>query len=97
MQIQNGEIRCWVFGSSRPLQDGDPILVDRYIKVPIWTFHGEADPVVPVQTTREMVAALEKGGGKPEVTYYPNVQHDSWTQTYDNLEVIRWLFRQHRD
>ncbi|GAA5130307.1 dienelactone hydrolase family protein [Luteolibacter yonseiensis] len=73
---------------------GDPGLAKRYEKTPIWTFHGEADPVVPVKTTRTMVEALEKAGGKPKVTYYPGVEHDSWTQTYDNIEVIRWLFEQ---
>jgi predicted peptidase len=73
---------------------GDPELVKRYDDIPIWTFHGEADPTVPVRTTQMMIAALEKAGGKPKVTYYPDVLHDSWTQTYDNVEVIRWLFEQ---
>ncbi len=76
---------------------GDPALAGRFTQVPIWTFHGETDPTVPVSTTREMVAALEKAGGKPKVTYYPGVEHNSWTQTYDNPEVIRWLLDQHRD
>ena len=73
---------------------GDPELVKRYENIPIWTFHGEADSVVPVKTTQIMVSALEKAGGKPKVTYYPGVDHNSWTQTYDNVEVIRWLFEQ---
>lgn len=73
---------------------GDPDLAKRYKKVPIWTFHGEADPVVPLKSTQEMVAAVEKTGGKIKVTYYPGVEHDSWTQTYENPEVIRWLFEQ---
>lgn len=75
---------------------GEPLLADRYKEVPVWAFHGEADPVVPVQTTKEMIAALEKAGGKPKVTYYPGVQHDSWTQTYADPAVIRWIFEQHR-
>lgn len=73
---------------------GDPTLVKRYENVPIWAFHGEADPVVPVRTTRDMIAALEKAGAKPKVTYYPGVEHNSWTQTYENVDVIRWLFEQ---
>lgn len=75
---------------------GDPSLVSKYKTIPIHAFHGEADPVVPVKTTREMIAALETAGGKPQATYYPGVQHDSWTQTYDNIEVIKWLFDQKR-
>lgn len=73
---------------------GDPSLAKRFKDVPIWTFHGEKDPAVPVRTTRDMVAALEKAGGKPKVTYYPEVEHDSWTQTYEDPEVFRWLFEQ---
>ncbi|RYD29767.1 MAG: phospholipase, partial [Verrucomicrobiaceae bacterium] len=73
---------------------GDTDLVRRYGNVPIWAFHGDADPVVPVRTTKDMVAALEKAGGKPKVTYYPGVEHDSWTQTYSNPDVIRWLLDQ---
>lgn len=73
---------------------GDPSEATKFFKVPLWAFHGEADPVVPVKTTRDMIAALEKAGGKPQATYYPGVGHDSWTRTYDNPEVIRWLFMQ---
>lgn len=75
---------------------GDPSLAKRYKNVPIWTFHGDADPIVPVRTTQEMVKALEDAGKAPKVTYYPGVDHDSWTQTYDDPEVIRWLFQQKR-
>lgn len=72
----------------------DPSLVARYKDVPIWAFHGDADPTVPVAATTDVIEALEKAGGKPKVTIYPGVKHDSWTATYGNLEVIQWLFSQ---
>ena len=75
---------------------GDPSQAAKFKDVPIWAFHGEADPAVPVKSTRDMVSALEAAGGKPKVTYYPDVQHDSWTRTYDDPVVIRWIFDQHR-
>jgi predicted peptidase len=75
---------------------GHPELADKFKDVPIWAFHGEADEVVPVTATRNMIVALEKAGGKPKVTYYPKVGHDSWTRTYDNPEVIRWMLEQIR-
>ncbi len=75
---------------------GEPSLVDRYKDVPIWAFHGEADPVVPVKSTREMIAALEKTGGKPKVTYYPRIQHESWVPAYVDPALIRWIFDQHK-
>ena len=75
---------------------GDPALVGKFKDIPIQTFHGDADSAVPVKSTREMVAALEKAGGKPTATYYPGVPHDSWTQTYNNPAVIRWMFDQRK-
>ncbi|MEO5917354.1 MAG: dienelactone hydrolase family protein [Luteolibacter sp.] len=76
---------------------GDSSLAATYKEVPIWAFHGEADPVVPVRTTQEMISALEKAGGKPKATYYPGVEHDSWTRTYDDPALFRWLLDQHRN
>jgi predicted peptidase len=70
---------------------GDPALAPKFKNVPIWAFHGEADNVVPASGTRDMIKALEKAGAKPKVTYYPETGHDSWTRTYDNPEVIRWM------
>ena len=70
---------------------GEPTLAAKFKDVPVWAFHGEADEVVPVSATRNLIEALEKAGGKPKSTYYPGVGHDSWTRTYDNPEVIRWL------
>jgi predicted peptidase len=29
-----------------------------------------------------------------KLTIYPEALHDSWTQTYDNPEVWKWLFEQ---
>jgi predicted peptidase len=75
---------------------GDPATAPRFKDVPLWVFHGDADPVVPPRTSREMVAALKKAGGKPQLTEYPGVGHDSWTATYDNPEVLRWLFAQRK-
>jgi predicted peptidase len=70
---------------------GDPTLAIKFKDIPIWAFHGEADNVVPVSATRVMIETLEKTGGKPKATYYPGAGHDSWTRTYDNPEVIRWM------
>jgi len=31
-----------------------------------------------------------------KLTIYPNVGHDSWTQTYDNPQLYEWLLRHER-
>ncbi|ADG70038.1 phospholipase/Carboxylesterase [Planctopirus limnophila DSM 3776] len=64
--------------------------------LPIWTFHGDADSVVPLKATTEMVEAIRAAGGQPKLTVYPGVGHDSWTTTYNNPELYKWLLEQHR-
>ncbi|HEU5081249.1 MAG TPA: prolyl oligopeptidase family serine peptidase [Opitutaceae bacterium] len=70
---------------------GLPLLAERIVHLPIWTFHGTKDDVVPIEYTREMVSALRKHGGKPKFTVYPGVKHDSWTRTYQNPRLYAWL------
>lgn len=64
--------------------------------MPMRVFHGEDDPVVPVQNSIEAVEMLRKEGGNPELTIYPGVQHDSWTFTYEQTDLIEWLAAQKR-
>jgi len=73
---------------------GDPALAPKLKHLPIWAFHGDRDPEVPVGRTIGMIEALRRAGGKPQMTIYPGVEHDSWTRTYENPEVWAWLFRQ---
>ena len=60
-------------------------------RVPLWAFHGARDEVVPLRRSQEMVDAVRCAGGRVRLTVYPNVEHDSWTATYDNQDVYDWL------
>ena len=62
--------------------------------IPVWVFHGGGDQVVKTHRSRNMIEALEGVAGRPRYTEYPGVGHDSWTVTYDNPEVLQWLFEQ---
>lgn len=73
---------------------GDSKTVEKMKKVPFHIFHGGADDVVPPACSRVMAEALKKAGAKVEFTEYPGVNHDSWTQTYGNDQVWKWLFSQ---
>jgi predicted peptidase len=59
--------------------------------MPIWVFHGEKDPVVSVDMSIEMVTALKAAGNDVQFTVYPDLEHDSWTVTYDNSELYEWF------
>ncbi|MBM3883454.1 MAG: phospholipase [Verrucomicrobia bacterium] len=63
-------------------------------RLPVWAFHGAKDPVVPLEESERMVEALKKAGVKDvRLTVYPEAQHDSWTQTYENPELYSWLLK----
>lgn len=75
---------------------GDPATVDKFVKLPIWCFHGDQDDAVSVERSRQMIEALKAAGGKPKYTEYAGVGHDSWTATFANPELYNWLFVQER-
>ncbi|MFQ6029266.1 MAG: prolyl oligopeptidase family serine peptidase [Dehalococcoidia bacterium] len=62
--------------------------------VPIWVFHGAQDPVVPVQNSDSIVAALREVHGQVTYTVYPEAGHDSWTETYKNPDLYLWMLNQ---
>jgi predicted peptidase len=75
---------------------GDPAQVAGFVGTPVWAFHGSVDSAVPVERSRHMIRALEAAGGRPIYTEYEGVDHNSWTQTFDNRLVWDWLFAQRR-
>jgi predicted peptidase len=86
-----------LFAAAAPVcSGGDASLAKAIKEVPVWVFHGDADGVVKVRRSRDMIAALKAAGGAPKYTEYPGVGHDSWTATYRDPELYRWLFAQKR-
>lgn len=75
---------------------GRPFTAANLKKVPVWAFHGAKDPVVPLSESQQMVEAVNRAGGKAKLTVYPDAEHDSWTQTYDNPELYQWLLSHRR-
>jgi predicted peptidase len=72
-------------------------IAPRLAGIPIWCFHGQADKNVPVEKTRELVAAIKAAGGKSIwYTEYPGAGHNVWDRAYDDPELWRWLFAQQR-
>ena len=63
----------------------------------IWAFHGAKDPVVKLEESERMLKAVKAKGAKDvELTVYPEVQHDSWTETYTNEKLYEWFLRHQR-
>ena len=76
---------------------GDEATAGKLKNMPLWVFHGDADKVIYLERSTNMVEAIKKTGNKKiKYTIYPKVGHDSWTQTYANEEVHKWLFHQRK-
>jgi predicted peptidase len=77
---------------------GERLIVHKAQPVPVWAFHGDADQVIPLSRSEEMVEALRRAGRRCLVNrLYPGVGHDSWTETYRNPEIYTWLLEQRKD
>ena len=84
---------------------GDPVVlslaepkrVEAIRTLGVWAFHGAKDPVVKLEESERMVEALRKHGCKDvELTVYPEAQHDSWTETYNNPKLFDWFLAHQR-
>ena len=64
--------------------------------VPVWNFHGVADEVEPVATSRIMIDAIRKAGGRPRHTEYACVGHNVFMWAYTEPALVEWLFAQKR-
>lgn len=76
---------------------GDVAMAPKLRHLPVWVFHGEKDTIIPASRSRDMVAALQAAGGNVQYREYPGMPHNVWTKTYDDFEVLKWLFTQRRN
>lgn len=98
-----GGFGCWdiiqretsMFAAAMPIcGGGDTAQAKKLKNLPIWIFHGDSDYVVKTKRSRDMFKALKEVDAKVQYTEYPNTGHDSFTATYNNPKVLKWLFSQ---
>lgn len=98
---------CWHLAADRPdrFAAAVPIcgngsaatLAPRLTAMPVWAFHGSADPVIGVSGSRDLVAAIRGlGGQQVRYTEYEGVGHNCWDRALAEPELLEWLFRQRR-
>ncbi|WP_296623129.1 alpha/beta fold hydrolase, partial [Marivirga sp.] len=93
-----------ICGSGNNTNKADEIAAE---DVPVWAFHGDADGVVPVSRTINMVEAIKESTlditPTPKMTIYPGVGHDAWSNAYKtdhslhNPNIYEWFMKQSRD
>lgn len=69
---------------------------ERLQNMPVWVFHGDADPIIPISESEKMVEALQSVDGNVRFTVYPGVEHDSWTAAYNTPELYDWFLSHSR-
>ena len=67
------------------------------VTLPVWAFHGAKDNVVPIEESERMIKLLKEAKCEQvKFTVYPEAQHDSWTETYNNPELYAWFLKHER-
>lgn len=87
-----------LFAAAIPVCGGvDESAISVLSKLPIWAFHGALDTVVKPERSRRPVLLLQKIKSPILYTEYPNSTHNAWSKTFQNLEVLKWLFSQKKE
>ena len=61
-------------------------------KTSIRIFHGDADPLVPVEASREAYATLDWIGADVQLIEFPGVGHGAWVPAFKRSDFLSWLF-----
>ncbi len=75
---------------------GDASKAAAIAHIPIRTFHGDSDTVVPVDGTRAMVEALRAVGGNIEYEELAGYGHNVWDYAAEKEGLMDWLFAQRK-
>ncbi|GMW01855.1 MAG: hypothetical protein AMXMBFR84_29920 [Candidatus Hydrogenedentota bacterium] len=91
--------RPGVFAALMPIASGISSQIDPadYLDIPIWVFHGAQDFVAPPQPVRDLVQAIQDGGGDVLYTEFPEYTHFIWNFVYQDPVNIDWLISQDRN
>ncbi len=102
MGLSMGGYACWdllarhsnILAAAIPICGGGDVTKAEYMReVPIHTFHGTRDSIVPFEGTKRMVERLERLGA-PEIifTVYEDYEHNVWDMAMRTPNLIEWLY-----
>lgn len=84
-----------VWAAIAPVCPAPPTSIDALagnaLNVPVHFFHGDADPVVPVDVSRSWVDRLRVIGAHVEYEEYEGVGHNSWDPAYADGRIFDWF------
>ncbi|MCX6215851.1 prolyl oligopeptidase family serine peptidase [Spirosoma sp.] len=84
------------FAAIVPLCGGcdDSTRICRIKQIPVWTFHGTADDLIPISETERLVRRLNKCGGQVKFTRLANQGHDIQYLYEKETAIYDWLLKQ---
>ncbi|HAA99940.1 MAG TPA: hypothetical protein DCE08_00115, partial [Ruminococcaceae bacterium] len=71
-----------------------PEYIEKLKNIPVWTFVGSADTIVPPDSSMDFIAALKEAGGNAKITVFGDADHftvPSLTYLDKNIDLINWL------
>ena len=82
-----------MFAAAFPICGGaHPNVARRLQRTSWWIFHGDADTVVHPESSIQIYEALKNKNADAKLTLYEGVKHDSWTNAFQEPELMKWLF-----
>jgi predicted peptidase len=93
-----GGFGCWELAMTAPERfaalvpvagGGDSSDAERLVNLPIWAFHGANDQVVPLESTKAMIEAVQRVGGQTKLTIYNDRGHNTCDVTFCTRGFIR--------
>ena len=63
------------------------------LNLPIRLFHGDQDPLVPVEQSRQWHKRLLDLGVQVEYNEYPGIRHNVWDRAYKDGAIFDWFAR----
>jgi putative esterase len=70
---------------------GSDELAANALNVPLRIFHGDQDPVTPVEASRNWQRTLLGLGAQVDYVEYPGVRHNAWDPAYRNGAIFDWF------
>lgn len=84
-----------LFAAAAPICGGaDSTKADLVKDIPIRSYHGGDDFVVPTSGSRQMVSAVQIAGGNIKYKEYPGCGHNAWDNAYSEPDFFSWMFSQ---
>ena len=77
---------------------GEPEKATPLIEEPIWAFHGDADDVVPYESSSKIIDAIKAlGGKKARLTTLRGAGHGIAGEVYQRRDLFQWLLTQNKN